>query len=571
MSKIGDLWVRLGLKSEDFKKGMKKAGESISSLLGKLKGMRIAGYDAFSYIGKAVGTFIRNAIQMTQRWGDEWNNTMSGVKAAYGTFVRQISSGEGWTNLFANMRESYRLAKEVAASLDELFERKTSFSYEEATINKQIAQLDLIRRNTSKTDAERKAAAEEIIRLENQLGARKREIAQQEADDTRALFRDQTKLNDDQIDFLVRNYNENRKIITQARKYLDDRKAAEKSSGQAYAASMTSDLDGVAADLLEDNLNRANSAVKDLDANTSQAVKDVAAMLKNYDRSNDEMVAGLARAEIAVIQVDTDIARASARATATLGSLNNKLSSGTTSSETTVKDPWAEYVQGVQEAARVTANEAAEIAAAEAEINEGFDTFVESFREMKGLDKEKTEETYWDSFVEGMQNAADDAAEQEARMEDLAKQFNEAVVEGFADGVQTIMDSLMGLEEFNAGAVLQALLTPLADMAVQEGKILVASGLGIEAVKKALESLNGVAAITAGIGLIAIGTAAKSGLAALAKNGASSTTATSSGYSGSGGSFQQDIKTEMTIYVSGKISGNDIEISGQRTVNDWSR
>ena len=42
---------------------------------------------------------------------------------------------------------------------------------------------------------------------------------------------------------------------------------------------MTSDLDGVAADLLEGNFNRANSAVKDLDANTSQAVKDVAAML----------------------------------------------------------------------------------------------------------------------------------------------------------------------------------------------------------------------------------------------------------------------------------------------------
>ena len=144
------------------------------------------------------------------------------------------------------------------------------------------------------------------------------------------------------------------------------------------------------------------------------------------------------------------------------------------------------------------------------------------------------------------------------------------LAEGIADGCQTIMDSLMGLEEFNAGGVLKALLTPLADMAVQEGKILIASGMGIEAVKKALESLNGIAAMAAGAALIAIGTAAKSGLAALAQNGASSTTATTSGYSG-GGSWQNDIKTEMTIYVTGKITGNDIELSGQRTVNDWSR
>ena len=163
MSKIGDIFVRLGLKSDDFKKGMKKAGDLISGLVGKLKGLRIAGYDAFTYIGKAVGTFVRNAIQMTQKWGDEWNNTMTGVKAAYGTFVRQISSGDGWNNLFANMRESYRIAKEVAASLDELFERKTSYNYKEAEVEREIAQLELIRRDTSKSDEERKKAAETII------------------------------------------------------------------------------------------------------------------------------------------------------------------------------------------------------------------------------------------------------------------------------------------------------------------------------------------------------------------------------------------------------------------------
>ena len=70
----------------------------------------------------------------------------------------------------------------------------------------------------------------------------------------------------------------------------------------------------------------------------------------------------------------------------------------------------------------------------------------------------------------------------------------------------------MGLEDLNAGRVVQALLTPLADMAIKEGEILMAEGVGVEACKEALESLNGIAAIAAGTALIAIGAAAKYGV-----------------------------------------------------------
>ena len=543
MSKIGDLWVRLGLKKDTFSRGLNEAKKETRSFGSVLSSMAKGAQLAWAAVAAAVIKFGRDAIRMTQRWGDEWNNTMNGVKAAYGTFVRQISSGDGWSNLFANMRESYRIAKEVSAALDEIFERKTSYSYTEALTEREIAQLDLIRRDTSKSDEEREAASKRIIELEKKLGEERKNIAQQEADAQRRLFKDQTKMNDEEIDFLVRNYNQNREIIAQGRQYLEDRKKAQKAAGRNTAASMTSDLDGVAADLIEENVNRANNAVAELDATTSQAVKSVAAVLEKYDRSSDELVENLARAEVAVIKVDTDVARASARATSTLGSLNRE-TAGSSVTETP-KDVWGEYVRGIQEAARAAASEAADIAAAEAEINAGFDAMHESFREMKGLTEEKPEDNWWDAFAEGIADAADAAAEQEQKLIEIAK-------------------------DFNAGSLLKALLTPLADMAVREGEILVASGLGIEAIKKALESLNGIAAVTAGLSLIAVGTAAKSGLAALAKNGASSTTATTSGYSG-GGSFQQDLKTEMTIYVTGKISGNDIELSGQRTINDWSR
>ena len=69
---------------------------------------------------------------------------------------------------------------------------------------------------------------------------------------------------------------------------------------------------------------------------------------------------------------------------------------------------------------------------------------------------------------------------------------------------------------------------------------------------------------------MAIGAAAKSGLQALASNGAHNTSAST--YSGSTGrAGAQTIETELTVNVKGTIRGSDIVLSGQRTVNSWGR
>lgn len=309
--------------------------------------------------------------------------------------------------------------------------------------------------------------------------------------------------------------------------------------------------------------------------NDAEAMAAFASMASFYQSTNDkrtsELVNALNAADAANAAFDEETRRIQNTLNTALANLDKGGGGGNKNAEKP-SDPWQEYVDGVQSAARAAAQEAADVAAAQAEVDAGFNDMVESFRELKGLTEERPSgNDYWQEFADGVTDAADKAAEEEQRLIDLAKDFNENVAEGIADGCQTVMDSLMGLERFNAGSVLQALLSPLADMAVQEGKILVASGLGIEAVKKALESLNGVAAITAGAALIAVGTAAKSGLAALAKSGSGSTAVSAGGDYGGASSYTQNIQTEMTIHVTGKISGNDIEISGQRTMNDWSR
>ena len=119
--KIGDLFVKLGLKKDDFSKGMKEADKETKTFAGAMKSMAAIGAAAWAAVSAAVTKFALDAIHMTQKWGDLWTNTMAGVKAAYGTFVRQLSSGEGWDNLFSNMAEAYRRGKEIAAVLDEIF------------------------------------------------------------------------------------------------------------------------------------------------------------------------------------------------------------------------------------------------------------------------------------------------------------------------------------------------------------------------------------------------------------------------------------------------------------------
>ena len=638
MSKIGDLFVRLGLKKDEFSKGINEAKRETQGFGDKLKGMASVAKVAWAAVAAAVVKFATDAIKMTQKWGDEWRTTMAGVNAAYGSFVRQLASGEGFTNLFANMREAARLAREAARELDEVFERTTSYNYTEANTQKEIAQLQLIMRDSSKSDKERMDAAQKIIQKTQELATLKKDIASQEADAYRKQLKSQTQLNDQEINFLVREYNQNKAIIDQGRAYLQEKKRLEGNvSAARNNAAFAAGRPG--SDYLTQQWIDAKDALDKFEAGTSQAVKDVAAMTAKYDKGNDELIANLGKAEVAVINVDTAMYHAQMRATSMLGSLSKAGTGGTT--DTT--DPAAEAAAKIQQRAvdsakselhllaekysqekallqqygydvtaltkeyeentykilsdyakkaGLTADERADLLrkAYKAELEElkqaGLDTTTltnqfmqklldlgdESFKEFCAqleaefpieLDPIEIDDTELQEWLDSLEAAVQ-------RAEELAQEFGDAVAGGFSDACQEMMAQLMGLQDFNPGAIVQALLEPLADMAIKEGEILIAEGIGVEACKKALESLNGYAAIAAGAALVMIGSAAKMGLAALAKSGASSSTAST--YQGGVQSTQtQMIESELTVYVEGRISGSDILLSGQRTVNNNNR
>lgn len=585
MSKIGDLFVRLGLKKDEFSRGIKQAGSELKGFEKLTRSLSAVAKASWAAIAAAVVKFATDAVKLTQKWGDEWNNTMEGVKAAYGTFVRQLSSGEGFKDLFANMRESYRLAREVAAAMDELFERKNSLSYLEAETERKIAELDLIRRDTSKSEEERKKASEEIIRLETELGNQKKKIAQDEADNYRKLVSNQTKLNSDQIDFLVKNYNENRDIINQSREYLDERAKKEKDIANAEKA-LSAGQGRAGSNYLVKRYDDAKKALADFDASVDKSVKDVAELTKGYDRGNDELIANLVKADTAVVKVDTDMLRAQARATATLGSLSKSGSGGKSEEELQ-----AEQAEAILRRARDAAKSEVQL------LKEKY-MYEKALLEKFGLDTVELTREYYEKVAKetglGVDNVLDEFEVEPVEFEpfefdedlfdealrdaqafvdkglEIAGEFKDAVVGGFTDACGVLMESFMGLREMNVGDVVQALLTPLADMAIKAGEVIVAEGIAVDAAKKALVDFFGGGAVAAGLALIAAGSAAKAGLAAIA-NGGSASSSTSTYQGGSSSLGNQNITSELTVTVKGELRGRDIVLAGQNTLNSWGR
>lgn len=166
----------------------------------------------------------------------------------------------------------------------------------------------------------------------------------------------------------------------------------------------------------------------------------------------------------------------------------------------------------------------------------------------------------WNEYFDAIAEKADE----------LNERLRDAIVNGVSESIGTLMEGMMGLEDVNGAKILQALLTPIADVAVQAGELIMAQGVAVEAFKTSLTSLNGYAAIAAGAALIMVGQAAKAGLKALANGSGASASAVSSA-AGSSYSGSVENRSEIVIYVRGKLDGGDIVLSGERTLDKWGR
>ena len=540
MSKIGDLFVRLGLKSDDYKKGLNDAKKQTSSFGTSLKNMKAGALAVWAAIGTAVIAFGKQVLSATNRIGDAWDTMTAGLKAGWDTFVQSLSNFD-FNNFVGKFKEAKAAAEELQSVLDAQFEGKNSIALQRAMMSEELAALRIAMRDQNKSNEERLAAAKQYMDKVKPIYEQEIRLAKELMDAQAGKWLAGTDIKDseaarnDLMKFLV-DYGKDKGLASKIASYL---KMDEGASRKA---------------LWED----INAYGKQ--NGYTNYITDLAEIYEKWrgDKDTQPLVEAIINAYNAKAGLNED--------TRMVQTIENSISAAIRKEQDDLK--------------------AAEEALAQEVLNVRAETLKTFESDMAKLDK----------AIEMMNNAEieieipeidlsaleiADATIQDfignfqAEMEEIAalnQMLSDSIASSISGGVQAFTEMLFDLDNADPSQVLSALMQPFADTAIQLGEMLILQGLGIEAFKKSLNSLQGAVAIAAGTALVALGSAMSAGIKALAGGGASGTTSASTYDSGSYSSDGYDTyESNIVVEVVGKISGSDILIAGSKQQNKWNR
>lgn len=540
MSKIGDLFVRLGLKSDDYKKGLNDAKKQTSSFGTSLKNMKAGALAVWAAIGTAVIGFGKQVLSATNRIGDAWGTMTAGLKAGWDTFVQSLSNFD-FNNFVGKFKEAKAAAEELQSVLDAQFEGKNSIALQRAMMSEELAALRIAMRDQNKSNEERLAAAKQYMDKIKPIYEQEIRLAKELMDAQAGKWLAGTDIKDseaarnDLMKFLV-DYGKDKGLASKIASYL---KMDEGASRKALW--------------------------KDINAYGKQNgytnyITDLAEIYEKWRGDNDTqpLVEAIVNAYNARAGLNED--------TRMVQTIENSISAAIRKEQDDLK--------------------AAEEALAQEVLNVRAETLKTFESDMAKLDK----------AIEAMNNAEieitipeidlsaldiADATIQEfignfqAEMEEIAslnQMLSDTIASSISGGVQAFTEMLFDLDNADPSQILAAMMQPFAQTAIQLGEMLIAQGVAVEAFKNSLKSLQGGAAIAAGAALVAIGAAMSAGIKALAGGGASGTTSASTYDSGSYSSDGYDTyESNIVVEVVGKISGSDILIAGSKQQNKWNR
>ena len=504
MGKIGDLFVRLGLKSDDYKKGMKEAKKETNSFSQGLGKMKAAALAVWAAIGTAVMQFSKDFMSATNKVNDAWNNTMAGMKAAYHNVLADLSN-VSWKDIFKDLQGfkfksvfnavvAGKAAKEMSAAFDAEFELVNSVKLQKAMIQEELNELYIAMRDTTLDPADRKAAAERYKALLEPL-------AQAEIDTYGNML-------DKAVD-----------------------------AWQAGSAGMLS-------------RKYSNDELREFFANygtNPDAMKakygELASVYEN--RKSDTQN-----------QVIFDILTKLEQAQSQMSDVDKTLSRTTLAIDKQIADKAAAFQQMLAD-----------------DLEAGLEDVYDAVDDIEDVEIEfpEMDMSALDAADEKIKQFVEDWEQEQAKIAQLNGMLEQSIVSSIGGATQAFTDALFGLEGADAKGILTALMQPFADTAGQLGTMLLAQGIAVEAFKKSLDSLQGAPAIAAGLSLLAISAAMKSGIKALAGGGAGAGTSSSYGGTSYGNNGDVNYDSTLTIYVEGKVSGSDILIAGSNQQKKWNR
>lgn len=521
MGKLGDLWVRLGLKSDDYKKGIDKAKKETKGFGSTLSNMKAGALAIWAAIGAGVTRVSRDIVEATNMVGDNFNKAMGAMKAAYHSFLADASNNlktlakmgniativgnwkevrDFWKTAFGNASEAGKAGAEMTAAFDAEFELVNSIRLQREQISGELNELYVKMRDTTLAPVVRRAASErykallqpladaEIAVYSNMMEAASKAW---QAGSNGLLSREYSTA--EMTDFFA-NYGTNPEAMKA--KYPELQAVYETRKGDAQ-----------------------NSVIFDTATKLAAATNEMSRVNKEMGRVTLSINKQLAEQEGALVTLMSTL-------------------------ETELNDVLDE------------------------DIEETVSAIEDAFNDMELEVPEINTEALDRSIDEVLA-----AAERYQHELDFVQAMNDTALNGIfnsmQNGIQAITDAIFQLEGADWKSVLAAFIAPLGDTMKQMGAMIMAEGIAMSAFKASFK--NPATAIAAGAALMAIGSMVSSGLQRLISNpGNGGGSAMSYGGSG-GGAAALNYESTLTVEVVGKISGNDIVLSGKKTNDKNSR
>lgn len=544
MGKLGDLIVRLQLKHDDYKKGLKQAEKDTKGFGANLsKGINFV-KAAWAGVGVAVVAagkkLVDEMAKASNNVGDFMNVKAKEIEAVWHTMITSITSG--FDNFFNRAAAASKAAKELAEFEDTEFEMVNSTKLLRSELMLQKALLDIDSKDATKSYTERIKAAKEYLRVTEDIYKIEEKFYKQLAEKAASTWLKSSSTpsgtilgysqsNAAALYKFLKEYGTDNGLQDAVKNY----RKAWKEGKELWAQTRS----GKEA-LKWVNENRQNweqtqyrRFALDLGWSYEEQHNDLqngAKLVDYYDKSNIAQAAFIEETKKIRTRINT-----------LQDALNKE------------KEKTEKAVDGLLEPLDRLQN----ISAPALQMN--------------------LPDIIPDDWLERNRDKIDAALAEAMRLqgitEEINRQFNEAVVNSLSGATQALVGCIMGIEGADASQVLASLLQPFAKTMISLGEILLAEGLAIDVFKTSLKSLQGGPAIAAGLGLIALGAALSAGIQALAGSSGSATSA-SSGASAASSSASSGVDTyqqEITVNVVGEISGDKIVLAGQKTLNKWNR
>lgn len=545
MGKIGDLWVKLKLKADEYKKGLDSAKGQTKSFSEGLKNLSAAAVAVWGVIGAAATKMALEFVKSSQTIGDAWDIAMTQILTRWQQIRAELNRGiakggvKGFFQaLFSGSTEYAAMdaGKALSQANDAMTEIDYAFRLSMSQTQPKLHELYLKMMNTALSASDREAAAVDYRKT------------------IEAIYEPRVKGLKDIMDKTVEQYlviggmDKSRYTASQTidliKMMASDPAKVEKEYNDFYQGyqSIGDKVSGNLVATMEtfyNATNEMNSILKRADR-TAQSMEHTGLdeLIKKLGNVNDDMTKFRAQVaeEAEVIAADEEFQK--------------------------MADPLEEFEQTHADVLD--------------RMNDKQRTFAELAQEsyaqaaLAAYNYAISEQESMDIAQDAADTAMESLEERIQKADELNNMLAKAITSSISDSMQAFTDMLFGLSDADASDILGALLQPFANTLTQLGEMLILEGSGIEAFKESMASLDGPVAIAAGVALVALGAALSSGIKALGSSGGSS--AMSSGSSAtSNANSDTTISTEMTIYVKGKISGKDILISGDNAKKYYGR